>query len=71
MGATGSVHANMQVYGPDGQLVGMVDGGPGSRLQVGGRYMLPLSMVIRRSSRLAARKPHLSNLHQGGRCHRR
>ncbi len=47
MGATDSVHAGMQVYGPDGQLVGMIDGVPGSRLQVAGRYMLPLSMVIR------------------------
>ncbi len=47
MGATDSVHAEMQVYGPDGQLVGRIDGVPGSRLQVAGRYMIPLSMVIR------------------------
>lgn len=47
MGATGSVHAEMQVYGPDGQLVGTIDGVPGSRVQVAGRYMIPLSMVIR------------------------
>jgi hypothetical protein len=47
MGATGSVHANMRVYDPDGQLVGTIDGVPGSRLQVAGRYMIPLSMVIR------------------------
>ena len=47
MGVTGSVQAEMQVYGPDGQLVGMIDGVPGSRLQVAGRYMIPLSMVIR------------------------
>ena len=46
MGATGSVHAEMEVYGPDGEHVGRIDGVPGSRLQVAGRYMLPLSMVI-------------------------
>ena len=47
MGATGSVQAEMEVYDPDGQLVGTIDGVPGSRLQVAGRSMLPLSMIIR------------------------
>ena len=47
MGAIGSVQAEMQVYGPDGHLVGIIDGLPGSRLQVAGRSMIPLSMVIR------------------------
>ena len=28
MGATGNVHAGMAVYGPDGQLVGTIDGVP-------------------------------------------
>ena len=47
MGADRCVRAEMAVYGPDGQLVGRVDGVPGSRLQVAGRYMVPLSMVAR------------------------
>jgi hypothetical protein len=45
MGAGQWVQAEMAVYGPDGQFVGRVDGVPGSRLQVAGRYMIPLSMV--------------------------
>jgi hypothetical protein len=47
MGAGQWVQAEMAVYGPDGQLVGRVDGVPGSRMQVAGRYMIPLSMISR------------------------
>ena len=46
-GANECVRAEMAVYDPDGQLVGRVDGVPGSRMQVAGRYMVPLSMVAR------------------------
>ena len=47
MGVTGNVHAGLAVYGPDGQLVGTIDSVPGSWMQVAGRYLVPLSMVIR------------------------
>jgi hypothetical protein len=47
MGADQCVRAEMAVYDPDGQLIGRVDGVPGSRMQVAGRYMVPLSMVAR------------------------
>lgn len=39
--------AKMQVYDPDGQLVGRVDGMPGSWMHVAGRFMIPRSMIGR------------------------
>lgn len=47
MGASRFVRAEMDLYDADERLVGRVDGVPGSRMQVAGRYMIPLSMVAR------------------------
>ena len=47
MGLVPTVEAGMEVYGPDNQLIGTVDGVPGPRMQVAGRYMIPLAVIAR------------------------
>ena len=47
MGANECVRAEMAVYDPDGRRIGLIDGVPGSRMQVAGRYLVPLSMIAR------------------------